>query len=206
MKQRYIVDTHKFLTPFVVLGMIAGFNQWDNITAWIYLVMHGTYAYIWLLKSAVFPDKRWEQKDPYSTNFFMFLTLALYWAAPLIITSQGVQAPVWLLALCLMLYIVGVFLHYTADMQKHMALELNPGHLIQDKLWKYLRNPNYLGELLLYLGFGLLAMHWLPVVIVLGVLVFIWLPNMRQKDQSLSRYPEFAAYKRRSKLLIPFVI
>lgn len=34
-----------------------------------------------------------------------------------------------------------------------------------------------------------------------SALVFV--PNMRKKDQSLARYPEFAAYKERSGLLFP---
>jgi hypothetical protein len=34
-----------------------------------------------------------------------------------------------------------------------------------------------------------------------AALVFV--PNMRKKDQSLSRYPEFAAYQERSGLLLP---
>jgi hypothetical protein len=29
---------------------------------------------------------------------------------------------------------------------------------------------------------------------------------MRKKDRSLSRYPEFAAYKTKTKLIIPYVI
>jgi hypothetical protein len=35
--------------------------------------------------------------------------------------------------------------------------------------------------------------------------VVYWLPNMRRKDASLARYPAFAEYKRRSKMLVPWV-
>jgi len=42
------------------------------------------------------------------------------------------------------------------------------------------------------------------IVIVLFI-VIIWAPNMLKKDRSLSRYPEFIQYKRRSKLFIPFL-
>jgi len=205
MKQRYILDSHKFLTPFVVLGLMAWFNQWHNLTAWLYLAMHGTYAYLWLIKSALFADKRWEKRDPYVNNVFMFLMLALYWIAPWIITSQDVQVSPPMVALCVALFTVGIFLHYTSDMQKHMTLELNPGHLVQDKLWGRLRNPNYLGELLIYLGYGLLAQHWLPIAVIAFVMLTIWLPNMHRKDASLARYAGFAAYKKHSWRLIPFI-
>ncbi|MBZ0276130.1 MAG: DUF1295 domain-containing protein [Anaerolineae bacterium] len=206
MKQRHLVDTHKFLTTFVVLGLMAYYNRWDNPTAWVYLALHGTYGMIWLVKSQIFPDKRWEQRVSMTRGIGLFGTLALYWVAPWIITAQDVQAPVAYIAFCIALYTLGIFLHYTADMQKHMALTLRPGHLLTDGLWGRVRNPNYLGELLIYLGFGLLAMHWLPVAIIAVITALIWIPNMVQKDRSLSRYPEFGAYKQRSKFIIPFVL
>ncbi|MEL7010308.1 MAG: hypothetical protein AAGM29_17120, partial [Cyanobacteria bacterium J06588_4] len=65
------------------------------------------------------------------------------------------------------------------------------------------RNPNYLGEILIYLGFALLACHWLPLVILGVFAALIFFPNMKKKDESLSRYPEFAAYKERSGMLLP---
>jgi hypothetical protein len=34
----------------------------------------------------------------------------------------------------------------------------------------------------------------------------VWLPNMVRKDRSLARYPEFAGWRRRTALLVPFVL
>ena len=65
---------------------------------------------------------------------------------------------------------------------------------------------NYFGELLIYLGFGLLAMHWLPVLVLGLFVVVIWIPNMLRKDRSLSRYAEFEEYERRSKFFLPFLV
>lgn len=206
MKQKHIVDTHKFLTAFVILALMGIYNQWHNATAWIYLALHGTYGMIWLVKSRVFPDKRWEQpvKVPYAIG--LFLTLALYWITPWLITSRSIEAPAWFAALCISLYTLGIFLHYTSDMQKHMALKLRPGQLIDDGLWARVRNPNYLGELLIYVGYGALAMHWLPFAVLLGIVGIVWVPNMIAKDKSLARYPAFAAYRKHSRWLIPFVL
>ena len=106
-------------------------------------------------------------------------------------------------ATCTGLYALGVFLHFAADMQKHTSLRGRPRVLITEGLWSRCRNPNYLGELFIYLGFGLLAAHWLPVA-VLGLFVAaVWIPNMLRKDRSLARYPEFAAYRARSRRLLP---
>ena len=87
-------------------------------------------------------------------------------------------------------------------MQKHMKLSLAPG-LITDGLWSRVRNPNYLGELLIYAGFSALAMHWAPFVVLALFVAVIWIPNMLRKDKSLSRYPKFAEWKKRSWLFIP---
>ena len=90
-------------------------------------------------------------------------------------------------------------------MQKHTALKLHPG-LITNGLFALSRNPNYFGELLIYLGMALLALHWLPLV-MLGLFVTVyWYPSMRKKDRSLSRYPEFAEWKKQSRLFIPFLL
>lgn len=205
MKQRYLVDSHKFLTAFVILFMIAYHQQWGNITGWVYLALHGTYGMIWLIKSAVFPDKRWEQKVNTVNAIGLWTTLALYWIAPWLLLSRGIEAPPIYLAVCISIYTVGIFLHYTADMQKHMSLKYNPGHLIKDGLWSRIRNPNYLGELLIYLGYGLLAMHWLPLLVIVGIFFIIWVPNMRQKDKSLARYSEFESYQKQSYRILPLI-
>jgi protein-S-isoprenylcysteine O-methyltransferase Ste14 len=56
---------------------------------------------------------------------------------------------------------------------------------------------------LIYLSFALLAKHWLPFAILGLFAAGLFVPNMLQKEQALSRYPEFAGYKARSGLLLP---
>jgi protein-S-isoprenylcysteine O-methyltransferase Ste14 len=60
-----------------------------------------------------------------------------------------------------------------------------------------------LGEILIYFSFAMLAMHWLPYVILAGFVLVLFLPNMRRKDASLSRHQEFEAYRQHSGLLLP---
>jgi protein-S-isoprenylcysteine O-methyltransferase Ste14 len=121
------------------------------------------------------------------------------------ITAGGVQAPSPLLAGAISLFVIGVFLHFTTDMQKHTALTMRAEHLITTGMMARTRNLNYFGELLIYLALALLAMHWLPLLVLLAFVIFMWVPNMRRKDRSLARYPEFAAYRRRTKWFIPFI-
>lgn len=206
VKQKHFINSHKAATGPVVLLMMAVHAQWHNPAAWTYLALHGTYGLLWLLKSAVFPDKSWEKPAacPYGLGIWSVLTL--YWVAPWMLMARGVQAPAWYLGACVAMYAAGVFLHFAADMQKHVALRERPNRLITDGLFKRCRNTNYFGELLIYLAFALLAMHWIPLAILALMVAGVWIPNMLRKDRSLSRYPEFEEYRKRSKLFIPFVV
>jgi steroid 5-alpha reductase family enzyme len=205
MKQKHFIDIHKGVTFLFILFLMGIYHQWENPTAWIYLALHGCYGLLWVLKSRVFPDRQWEQATGVAYGLVIWAGLSLYWVAPWLLVAREVQAPGWYLALCVSLYIFGVFFHFAADMQKHTSLQLRPGRLITEGLWSHLRNPNYFGEFLIYLGFGLLAMHWLPVAILLLWVLVVWFPNMRKKDRSLARYPEFARYRAQSKQFIPFI-
>jgi len=211
MKQKYFIDTHKGLNSIFILLLMYFFDSWDNLVAWIYLALHGTYGILWILKSRIFPDKQWENKISIWYGLFIWLGLSAYWVSPYIIITGHQFLPFNItlspmyICFCITLYIFGVFLHFTSDMQKYVNLKLNSGHLIEDEMFEKSRNTNYLGELFIYLGFSLLALDFAPII-VLSIFIFsIWIPNMIKKDKSLSRYPEFENYKKRSKKFIPFL-
>jgi protein-S-isoprenylcysteine O-methyltransferase Ste14 len=205
MKQKFFVDSHKGVTWLAILLLMASYGQWNNATAWVYLALHGTYGILWVLKSRIFPDRSWERRVGWGYGLANWVFLTLYWVAPWLLTSRGVVAPPWYMGACISLFTFGVFLHFATDMQKHTALKLEPGTLITDGMFNRSRNMNYLGELLIYLGFGLLAMHWAPLLIIGLAMAGVWFPNMLRKEKSLARYPGFEAYRRRSKLFIPFL-
>ena len=203
MKQKFFIDTHKAATFFFVLGIMAVYQRWDLNAAWIYLALHGGYGFLWVLKSRIFPDSSWEQPCKLSYGLAIWGGLSLYWVAPWLLISRGVEAPGWHLALCVFLYIFGVFFHFSADMQKYTGLRLRPGELIDYGFLARLRNTNYFGELLIYLAFALLAMHWLPLIVLLIWIALVWLPRMRRKDAVLATLPGFEQYRQRSWLFIP---
>ena len=96
----------------------------------------------------------------------------------------------------------GTLFHYGADAQKHFVLKARPG-LITDGFFAHTRNPNYLGEILLYAGFATLSMHWVPWLVNAFFWSVAFVPNMKKKDASMSRYPEWEAYVARTGLLLP---
>ncbi|PSB07231.1 steroid 5-alpha reductase [Pleurocapsa sp. CCALA 161] len=201
MKIKYAINSHKFITFAVVLGLMAVYQNF-TIAPWIYLALHGTYGMMWLIKDSLYPDRQWEQEVSWRTGLVVFVFLASYWVAPFILISSGVQPSAPLMAIAIATNLFGVFLHYGSDAQKYFTLKYKPG-LITEGFFSRSRNPNYLGEILIYLGFALLTQHWIPLAILGVFVVVVFLPNMRKKEQSLARYPEFKAYKERSGLLLP---
>ena len=198
------INAHKILVTPVVLGFMWFYRNWST-EAFVYLALHGTYSLLWLLKQTYFPDRRFAERVPLWIGLgLVFVPLAGYYLAPYLLISQRPTLPPYVFAIVLLLYVTGVFFHYVSDAQKFYILRERKG-LIEDGLFARTRNPNYLGEILIYLSFAIMSEHWIPFV-VLGAWVFgFFARNMLRKDRSLARHPGFAEYKRRTGLLIPRV-
>ena len=213
VKQKFFIDTHKGLTPLVIIALITFFNAWGNINAIVYLALHGTYGILWATKSYIYPDKQWEIKVSIWYGFLIWIFLSFYWISAYIITSGNHILEIKFLTHLgepflgglIVIYILGIFLHFTSDMQKYTYLKLNPGKLIKSEMFANSRNTNYLGELFIYLGFTLIAKDFLPLLALFTIIIFVWIPNMIKKDKSLSRYPDFNEYKNKSKTFFPFI-
>lgn len=201
MQLKHAINWHKGLTTIFVLGLMVAYQNF-TLGAWVYLALHGTYGILWLVKDRIYPDRQWEQEITLGMGIITFLLLGLYWVAPFLLIRSGVVPPLPLVAGAIACNIVGVFLHYTSDAQKHYTLKYKPG-LITEGFFAKCRNTNYLGEILIYSSFALLACHWVPWLILSAFVSVVFVPNMRKKDQSLSRYPEFARYQAQSGLILP---
>ena len=202
MQIRHAINLHKGTTVLVILALMVIYGNF-TVGPWVYLSLHGTYGLLWLLKDHLFPDRAWNQTITWPFGLVTFAILALYWVAPALLISSGAEPPGWLLAAAITLNITGTCLHYGSDAQKHFTLKANNQQLITEGFFSICRNPNYLGEALTYLSFAMVAMHWIPYLILAAIFIAIFVPNMRRKDASLSRYPGFEAYRARTGLLLP---
>ena len=108
-------------------------------------------------------------------------------------------------ALCIGLCILGLVIMIAADAQKYSTLRLRRG-LITDGMFKFVRHPNYLGEMMIYGSFALMVWQSLPFVVLAWVWTLVFAVNMALIEASLSRYPEWAAYRRRTWWLVPYVL
>lgn len=177
--------------------------------AWVYLALHGSYGLVWLLKDFCFPDPGWQHRITIGGGLFALFGLAVYWSFGWLLISgtatpdYPLPEPAWF-ALCISLVITGSALMVAADAQKFYTLRLQRG-LITDGVHRFIRHPNYLGEMMIYLGFALLVLHWLPFLWLAYIWLTLFATNMVLKEASMSRYPEWAAYKKRSWWLLPRV-
>ena len=200
---KHPIDLSKGLTAPVILAMMWGFDNW-TVGPWVYLALHGCYGVMWVLKSWTFPDPGWEVKLPLWKAAFVFFALWLYWLAPLLLISGGAVPPNPLICGCVATMVLGTFLVFGADAQKYFVLKARRG-LITDGFFSRTRNPNYLGEMMIYGSLAALSMHWIPWVVCALYWGGVFLPNMLRKDKSMSRYPAWQAYVDQTGLLLPAI-
>ncbi|MGC2631221.1 MAG: DUF1295 domain-containing protein, partial [Rhodomicrobium sp.] len=197
MTDIFFINLHKVLVFPVVLGLMWWFDN-VSIEMCIYLALHGTYSLLWLMKQSMYPDRRFKVRRPVWIGFlFVFLPLAGYYVAPYLIASRHVSLPAPAIAAIISLYTFGIFFHYVGDAQKYFTLRAGPA-LITDGLFSRVRNPNYMGEIMIYCAFAALSAHWLPFLIVAAWSAFFFIPGALAKDRSLSRYPAYSAYRART--------
>lgn len=209
-KLAWIVNFQKGGT-FLFLGALIAYYQNHTVAAWIYLAMHGTYGLVWLLKDVAFPDASWQKRVTLLGGFNAFaLVLGPYWSFGWLLISKNatpdypLPAHIWY-CLCVSLCTFGSVLMIAADAQKYFTLRHKRG-LITDGLHRYIRHPNYLGEMMIYGSFALMSWHWFPPLVLGWVWLLVFAVNMVMKEASMSRHPEWADYQQRTWWLIPFIL
>lgn len=196
---------------YFFLGSLMWYYQNFSTAVWIYLALQGSYGIIWLIKDVTFPDPAWQKKITLLGGVNAFLgVLGWYWVFGWLLIS-GTSSPDYPLsngawyALCIGMCLIGCVIMIAADAQKFYTLQFKRG-LITTGMHRYIRHPNYLGEMLIYASFALMVWHWLPFLVLAVVWSGLFAVNMMMKEASLSRYPEWDAYKKRSKWLLPGIL
>merc|ERR1712216_587052 len=88
-------------------------------------------------------------------------------------------------------------LHYNHELAQQKKF------LVSDGVFATNRNPNYLGEMLIYGSFALMTGPRWDVVLGLGMIwVGIFGTNMVKKDLSLKKKPGWEDYRKRSHLFL----
>ena len=210
LKFSWLINFQKTGT-FLFLGMLMYWYDTSSTAIWVYLAMHGTYGLVWFLKDMAFPDPGWQQRVTIAGGLVSFITvLGPYWLFGWLLIS-GESMPnyplpddIWF-ALCIILCIFGSVLMTAADAQKYFTLRVKKG-LITDGVHRYIRHPNYLGEMMIYGSFALMVWHWIPLLVLAWVWGGLFAVNMIIKEARMARHGGWAEYKRNSWWLIPWIL
>lgn len=110
----------------------------------------------------------------------------------------------------------GIILESAADMQKSKAKAKNPHRFCDTGLYKIVRCPNYLGEVLFWTGVfvsgcGALdgAWQWIAAIFGYVCIVYIMFGGARRlelrQNRNYGENPEYQEYVKKTPILIPFV-
>jgi protein-S-isoprenylcysteine O-methyltransferase Ste14 len=206
-KLAWVINFQKGGTAPFLLLLMALYGNFST-GAWIYLALHGGYGLVWLLKEAAFPDPAWQKRVTIAGGLMAFAgVLGWYWVIGWLLIARPAP-PVYPLpdgawfAACILLCLLGSVIMMTADAQKYFTLRLRRG-LITGGLFARIRHPNYLGEMMIYGSFALLAWHWLAFLILAWVWLGVFAVNMLEKEASLARHDGWEAYRARSGWIFP---
>jgi protein-S-isoprenylcysteine O-methyltransferase Ste14 len=211
LKFASVIDTHKACT-LPVLALLAWFYAAETPAAsstavFVYVAMHGAYGIAWLLKAVAFPDSSWQVRITLPSTVVVLVSLSLYWSIGWLLIS-GTTVPhypvderIWL-GVCIVICTLGITIMLASDAQKYFTLRERRG-LITDGMFRHVRHPNYLGEMMIYAALALMVWHWYPAVLLACIWIGYFAINMIMKEASMSRYHEWQAYRARSWWLVP---
>jgi protein-S-isoprenylcysteine O-methyltransferase Ste14 len=213
---RQALNLHKLAVAPIYLVII----YWNNQTLQtiptnlrLVFLLHTIYGMLWVIKDIHFPDYSWQSEATLGSVVNMFFVLSAIYYSP--VYCQYIECPdignalfknneVLCQIAGIFFYVFGIFFHFVADAQKFFILKYRqPRSLITNGLFKYTRNPNYFGEVLIYVGYAFLSGIPFTIVLFMIVWVSVFLPNIACKDERLSRHKGFDDYIKKTGLLIP---
>uniref|UniRef100_B8HVC7 Uncharacterized protein n=1 Tax=Cyanothece sp. (strain PCC 7425 / ATCC 29141) TaxID=395961 RepID=B8HVC7_CYAP4 len=201
------INVAKVITILCLLAfaLIYGVHDLRQV---IYLCLHITYCCWWLLEQWLFPQRReqiFTDKIGLSTFLFTQLFVGVVFALPgYLAFTNPTPIPYATVFLALPLYILGSLINTAADVQKMTAKSMGAS-LVNDGIWRGVRHINYLGDLMRYTSFSIVAGS-LWAFLLPGMIFLIYLQRMAQKEQSMAaKYPDFAAYQQSTARLLPWI-
>jgi steroid 5-alpha reductase family enzyme len=138
-------------------------------------------------------------------NIFGWLyCLPFLWAAG----RQG--ALNWIDYSAISIYTVGTIFHFGSDYQKHIFKKDpgNSGRILDMGFWGLSRHPNYFGDFLIYLAYGVIAGNvWGLIAPLTNLLQYIGDAIPKSEKMAAERYgTSWDKYKNRVRCLIPYII
>ena len=184
----------------------------------------GTYLFVRERKAAAYRkilyDPSLQQKKPVGVVVTVWLFCALLYVAQvspvafrLANGSQTSELWAWIGAAVML---CGILLEAASDAQKSAAKKRNPKRFVDTGLYRIVRCPNYLGEVVIWtgallsaIGAGLVWWQWLIVAVGYLGIVYVMFSGARRlelrQNEVYGSDPEYQAYVKKTPILIPFL-
>jgi steroid 5-alpha reductase family enzyme len=218
-----------FIGTILLANWLAGATAGDDLRS---LLLSGM-VLAWSLRLGSFlflrvkragQDRRFNELKTRFWRFLFTWTLGGLWVlitvAPVLaaITSGRAVSMDGLAWAGVALWLAGFVLEVVADRQKTEFRRdpANAEHFISTGLWAWSRHPNYLGEMVLWVGAALVALPALqgwqyatllsPVFVILLISRISGIPMLEERaDQKWGDDPAYQAYKKATPVLVPGV-
>lgn len=215
-------------TYLLVVGLAVALSPAVGLRGWLLAAM----VVVWSLRLGSFlfvrvrrdgGDGRFDAIKPNFSRFLFAWTLQGLWvlltaACALAAITGSTEPEIGLVgALGLLLWILGFSIEVVADRQKtaFRQREENRGRYITEGLWAWSRHPNYVGEILLWVGVACLALPalqgWSYFTLISPVFVYILLsrisgvPLLEARGQKKwGEDPSYQQYRKQTPVLFPW--
>lgn len=190
----------------------------------LYGIRLGGYLAIRELKSGSYNrHMKTEIKDGKSMSFVakcaIWITCVLLYAfevSPVFFRMENGAADDALLWIGAVIMVVGLVLESAADLQKNALKKKNPRRFCDTGLFKLVRCPNYLGEMLFWTGVflsGVTVLHgaaqWAMAVVGYVGIIYVMFSGARRleirQNKNYGTDPEYQHYVRTTPIMVPFI-
>jgi len=152
-------------------------------------------------------DRRTRNYNTTATVISLTLGLVLNWVTVLRFGTSGASALLWI---GIVIMLSGFALRHWSiiNLGKYFrtTIELEKDQKVVDKgPYRYIRHPSYAGIILFFVGYGLVSKDWLSfgVAVCLPTLSLIYRVRVEEKALAEGIGPEYVAYQKRTKKLVP---
>ena len=183
----------------------------------------GYLAYRELKSSSYKKNMTGEIKDgntvPFGVKLAIWVTCALLYVLEVLPVfyrlANGAGVNTWFYV-GMVVMVLGIALESAADWQKNRAKKVNPRRFVDTGLYRLVRCPNYLGEMLFWTGVvisGIGGVHgagqWALSLLGYAGIIFVMFSGARRLElrqtKNYGADPEYQAYVKKVPILVPFI-
>ena len=209
---------------YVLISSNNGINNFGNVILSsliiIWTLRLGSFLFFRIKKAG--EDKRFREIKKSFSWFFMAFTFSGMWVSICALCAlTGISNGIELTGatyIGILLFVIGFTLEIIADTQKtnFRKLKDNKDKFITTGLWKYSRHPNYLGEIILWIGVAIISYSSLEInqlftlispIFTYLLLVYVSGINLLEKsgEKKWGNLKEYRKYKKDTPRLFWFI-